>query len=128
MQKNRTGITINLDIYYGHVEQVREITMSVVLELSIFPLDRGISVSKEVSQVIEMIDKAGIEYQLTAMGTLIETPNIGDALAIVEQATRMLHGTGSQRVYATVKIDSYPDRDHRIEGKIASVRKHMGAR
>jgi uncharacterized protein (TIGR00106 family) len=99
--------------------------MSVVLELSIFPLDRGISVSKEVSQVIEMIDKAGIEYQLTAMGTLIETANMGDALAIVEQATRILHDTGSQRVYATIKLDSYPARDNRIEGKIASVQKHM---
>jgi uncharacterized protein (TIGR00106 family) len=99
--------------------------MSVVLELSIFPLDRGISVSKEVSQVIEMIDKTGVEYQLTAMGTLIETANMGDALAIVEQATSILHDSGSQRIYATIKLDSYLGRDHRIEGKVASVQKHI---
>jgi uncharacterized protein (TIGR00106 family) len=73
-----------------------------------------------------MIDKAGLEYQLTAMGTLVETPNIGDALAIVEKATQIIHNTGSERVYATIKLDSYPTRKNRIEGKLASIQKHIG--
>jgi uncharacterized protein (TIGR00106 family) len=102
--------------------------MSVVMDLSIFPLDKGISVSKEVSLVIEMIDETGFEYQLTAMGTLIETPGITDALAIVEKATRIIHETGSQRVYATVKLDSNPDRENRIKGKTESIQKRIGER
>ncbi|MEW8029478.1 MAG: MTH1187 family thiamine-binding protein [Candidatus Thiodiazotropha sp.] len=100
--------------------------MSVLLEFSVFPLDRGASVSKEVSQVIEMIDSAGIEYQLTAMGTLIETSNITQALAIVEKATQIIHDTGCQRVYAAVKIDSRPAREHGLQGKIQSIQKRLG--
>ncbi|MEW8658774.1 MAG: MTH1187 family thiamine-binding protein [Candidatus Thiodiazotropha endolucinida] len=100
--------------------------MSVLLEFSIFPLDKGVSVSKEVSRVIEMIDSTGIEYQLTAMGTLIETPNITEALAIVEQAAQIIHGAGCQRVYAAIKIDSRPAREHGLQGKIESIQKRLG--
>ncbi|MEW7975511.1 MAG: MTH1187 family thiamine-binding protein [Candidatus Thiodiazotropha endolucinida] len=100
--------------------------MSVLLEFSIFPLDKGVSVSEEVSRVIEMIDSTGIEYQLTAMGTLIETPNITQALAIVEQAAQIVHGAGCQRVYAAIKIDSRPAREHGLQGKIESIQKRLG--
>jgi uncharacterized protein (TIGR00106 family) len=100
--------------------------MSVIVEFSIFPLDKGVSVSKEVSQVIEMIDNSGVEYQLTAMGTLIETSHLADALAIIEKATRILHDTGCQRVYASVKIDSRPARKHGLQGKIESIQKRLG--
>lgn len=100
--------------------------MSVIVEFSIFPLDKGVSVSKEVSQVIKMIDSSGIEYQLTAMGTLIETSTITQALAIVEKATQILHDTGCQRVYATVKIDSRPARKHGLQEKIESIQKRIG--
>ncbi|MGD9169883.1 MAG: MTH1187 family thiamine-binding protein [Candidatus Thiodiazotropha sp.] len=100
--------------------------MSVIVEFSIFPLDKGVSVSKEVSQVIEMIDRSGVEYQLTAMGTLIETSNLADALAIIEKATQIIHDTGCQRVYASVKIDSRPARKQGLQGKIKSIQKHIG--
>ncbi|MET0062108.1 MAG: MTH1187 family thiamine-binding protein [Candidatus Thiodiazotropha endolucinida] len=100
--------------------------MSVLLEFSIFPLDKGVSVSEEVSRVIEMIDSTGTEYQLTAMGTLIETPNITEALAIVEQAAQIIHGAGCQRVYAAIKIDSRSAREHGLQGKIESIQKRLG--
>ncbi|MES9969494.1 MAG: MTH1187 family thiamine-binding protein [Candidatus Thiodiazotropha sp.] len=100
--------------------------MSVVLEFSVFPLDRGVSVSEEVSQVIEMIHNSGVEYQLTAMGTLIETSNLADAFAIVERATQLIHNTGCQRVYAAVKIDSRPAREHGLQGKIRSIQDRLG--
>jgi uncharacterized protein (TIGR00106 family) len=96
------------------------------MEFSVFPLDRGVSVSAEVSQVIEMIKTAGFEYQLTAMGTLIETSSIADALAIVEKATALLHGTGCQRVYSAVKIDSRPGIEHRLQGKVRSIQEKIG--
>jgi uncharacterized protein (TIGR00106 family) len=100
--------------------------MSVIVEFSIFPLDKGVSVSKEVSQVIKMIDSSDIEYQLTAMGTLIETSTVAQALAIVEKATQVIHDTGCERVYAAVKIDSRPARKHGLQGKIESVQKRIG--
>jgi len=57
--------------------------MSVLLEFAIFPFDAGGSVCAQVSQVIDLIRKSGFDYQLTAMGTLIETDEVDQALALV---------------------------------------------
>ncbi|MCG7963584.1 MAG: thiamine-binding protein, partial [Candidatus Thiodiazotropha taylori] len=73
--------------------------MSVLLEFTIFPLDQGESVSREVSKVIEMIRESGVSYQLTAMGTLIETDTVSQALEIVERATQLLSAAGCNRIY-----------------------------
>ena len=46
--------------------------LSVLLEFAMFPTSddgrEGSSVSKQVSKVIDAIDKSGVPYQLTAMG------------------------------------------------------------
>jgi len=44
----------------------------VVLELNIFPLDKGESVSEYVARAVDLIDRSGLDYQCHAMGTLIE--------------------------------------------------------
>ena len=62
--------------------------MSVLLEFSMFPTDKGESVSAYVSQVIKMIADTGIEYRLTAMGTVVETNTLPEALAVVGKACR----------------------------------------
>ena len=57
--------------------------MSVLLELSIFPLDKGESLSAFIAPVMDLIRSSGFPYQLTAMGTLVETEALGEALALV---------------------------------------------
>jgi uncharacterized protein (TIGR00106 family) len=44
----------------------------VLLEFSIYPTDKGISVSSYVSRILDYIDKSGVTYQLTPMGTILE--------------------------------------------------------
>jgi len=44
----------------------------VLLEFSMSPLDKGESVSVYVSRSLDIIDKSGLPYQLTPMGTIIE--------------------------------------------------------
>jgi uncharacterized protein (TIGR00106 family) len=100
--------------------------MSVLLEFSIFPLDQGESLSREVSQVIEMIRDSGVSYQLTAMGTLIETDNVSQALEIVERATEKLSSAGCQRIYSAIKMDIRSGKNHRMQGKPSSIQQHIG--
>ncbi len=78
--------------------------MAVLMEFAIFPTDKGISVSDDVSKVIKMIKECGFPYQLTAMGTLIETETVSEALKIVEQAASILEQK-SNRIYSTLKLD-----------------------
>jgi uncharacterized protein (TIGR00106 family) len=100
--------------------------MSVLLEFSIFPLDQGESVSREVSQVLEMIRKSGIDYQLTAMGTLIETEKVSQALAIVDQAAALLSQAGCRRIYSTIKMDIREGKEHRLDAKRHSIQARIG--
>ncbi|MCB1735111.1 MAG: MTH1187 family thiamine-binding protein [Gammaproteobacteria bacterium] len=99
--------------------------MSVLMEFSIFPVDQGESLGAYVSEVVRLIDAAGFPYQLTAMGTLVETEDFAQALALVEQSNALLESLGSQRVYGSIKFDIRKDKDRRMEGKIESVRKRF---
>lgn len=60
--------------------------MSVLLEFAMFPTDKGESVSPYVSKVIKMIRESGMSYQLTPMGTIIETDELLQALGLVHVA------------------------------------------
>ncbi|MGD9993407.1 MAG: MTH1187 family thiamine-binding protein [Salinivirgaceae bacterium] len=94
--------------------------MAVLMEFAIFPTDQGISVSQQVTQVIEMIKESGYPFQLTAMGTLIETPTVGEALEIVEKAATLLQEE-SKRIYSTIKLDIKKDAANLMETKVQSV-------
>ncbi len=99
--------------------------MSVLLEFAIFPLDKGESVSPYVSNVVRMIRESGVTYQLTPMGTIIETETMAEALAIVQQSYDVLE-PDCDRVYSTLTIDIRKGKSQCLTGKIKSVEKIIG--
>lgn len=99
--------------------------MAVLMEFAIFPTDKGKSVSAPVSKVIQMIRDSGFSYQLTAMGTLIETNTVGEALNVVEKAAAIMQ-VDSERIYATLKLDIKPNSQNMLEEKIKSIEKRIG--
>ena len=100
--------------------------MSVLFEFSMFPTDKGESVSEYVSQVIKMIKDSGVTYRLTPMGTVVETDEMSDALEIVDRAYRVLDERGCNRVYSSLKFDIRKGKDNRLSQKIESVRTKIG--
>lgn len=100
--------------------------MSVLLELSIFPLDQGESLSAFVSPVVAMLRESGFPYRLTAMGTIVETATIAQAMHLVTQAHEVLHGQGCRRVYAAVKIDSRSGPVGRLSAKTTAITHRIG--
>ncbi len=100
--------------------------MSVLLEFSMFPTDSGESKSAYVSKVIKMVDQSGVNYQLTAMGTLIETATVADALAIVQKAYETLEAEGCNRIYSSLKFDIRKGKEDRLAAKIQSVEAKIG--
>jgi len=101
--------------------------MSVLLEFSMFPTSdecrEGASVSKQVSKIIDAIDKSGVAYQLTPMGTVVETDTMRQALDIIELAYDQLD---CDRVYSSLKFDIRKGAKNRLKTKIASVEKNIG--
>ncbi len=99
--------------------------MSVLLEFSMFPIDKGESVAKYVSKVIKMIDESEYAYQLTPMGTIIETYSVEEALAVVKNTYKVLE-PHSNRVYSSIKMDIRKGHIGRLKSKIASVEELIG--
>lgn len=100
--------------------------MSILMEMSMFPTDKSESKSKEVSEVIRIIRESGINYQLTAMATIIETDSISEALSLVEKCYLKLEELGCNRVFSTLKFDIRKGQNNRLKIKIESVEKHIG--
>jgi uncharacterized protein (TIGR00106 family) len=102
--------------------------VSVLLEFSMFPTSGacrdGDSVSKYVSRVIDMIDKSGVAYQLTPMGTIVETETMREALDVIEKAYETLE-CDCDRVYSSLKFDIRKGKSNRLKSKIASVEGHL---
>jgi uncharacterized protein (TIGR00106 family) len=99
--------------------------MSVLVEFAIFPTDKGDSVSSEVSKVIDLIRESGYNYQLTAMGTLIETDSMSEALEVVNRSHDIL-AENSKRIYCTMNIDSQKGKDNRLKTKVEAIEEKIG--
>ncbi len=99
--------------------------MSVLLEFAMFPTDKGDSVSQYVSKVIQMIKESGVSYKLTAMGTIIETETIDEAMEIVNKSYKVLEPY-SNRVYSSIKLDIRKEKSKRLEAKIKSIESKIG--
>ena len=99
--------------------------MSVLIELTMFPTDKGESVSAYVARIIGMIDERKLDYQLNPMGTIIEFSSLEEALRVVKDSYDLLEADCG-RVYATIKLDIRKGRSGRLKQKIESVEKKMG--
>ncbi len=99
--------------------------MSILLEFAMFPTDKGDSVSQYVSKVIKMIDQNITDYQLTPMGTIIETETMPQALEIIQKAYDILE-PDSNRIYSTMTFDIRKGKDNRLKQKIQSIENKIG--
>lgn len=99
--------------------------MSVIIELSLFPMDKGQSVSAFVARAVDIIRRSGLACQLTPMGTCVEG-EWEEVLAVVDACFRALAGD-SDRVYLSMKADWRRGREHGLSGKTASVERVLAA-
>jgi len=99
--------------------------MSVILEFAMFPTGKSGGVSEYVSKIVENIRKNNFSYQLTAMGTLLETNTLEEALDIVNQSYKVIEPF-SERVYCTIKLDIRKQGENRLLSKVASIENRIG--
>jgi uncharacterized protein (TIGR00106 family) len=94
------------------------------MNFAMFPTEKGSSVSPYVAKIVGMIKELGYEYRLTAMGTIVETATIDQALDVVNSSYRLLE-PDCERVYVTINLDIRKGGLGRIEGKIKSVNEKL---
>jgi uncharacterized protein (TIGR00106 family) len=96
----------------------------VLLEFSMSPLTKGESVSAYVARSLDIIDKSGLPYQLTPMGTIIEG-EWADVMAVVTKCFETMRAD-CDRVSTQIRVDYRAGPGGRLKSKIESVEKRLG--
>ena len=99
--------------------------MSALVEFSMFPTEQTQSKSAFVARVLDIVDKSGLPYQLTPMGTIIEGETVEEVMAVINQAYLELQ-SDCGRIYSSIKIDWREGKVGRLNNKIASVEAKLG--
>ena len=97
--------------------------MSVLIDFSIFPVDKGESVSAYVARALKIIRESGLPHKLGPMGTSIEG-EWGEVMGVVGHCLEDLR-KDCDRVYVALKVDYRKGPSGRIEGKVRSVQEKM---
>ena len=84
------------------------------------------SASFYIAKGIEAIQNLeGLRYEITAMGTLLESDNIEKIYDASKKIMEVVHNLGVSRVEVVLKIDSRRDKEARLEDKLESIRKYL---
>ena len=96
----------------------------VLLEFSMAPRGVGESLSAQVARIIDVIDKSGVPYQLTPMGTILagEWPEV---MAVVTECFELLRAE-FPRVSVSLKADYRDGPGGRLSAKTDKVQKILG--
>ena len=97
--------------------------MSVLIHLSMFPTDKGTSVSSYVAKSVRIIRESGLPYKQGPMSTAIEG-EWEEVMGVVDRCFKELRKE-SGRIYMTVQADYREGAVNRIEGKIKSVEEKL---
>jgi len=96
----------------------------VLLEFSMAPSTKGESMSTWVARILDIIDKSGLPYQLTPMGTIIEG-EWDEVMAVVTACFEAMQ-TDCERIGTHIKIDYRAGPGSRMKSKIDAVEKKLG--
>ncbi len=96
----------------------------MILEFSIVPMGGDAHLAAKVARILDEVDRSGLPYQLTAMGTLVEG-EWDEVMALVKRCHTLLK-SDFERVLTTIRIDDKGEKKGLIEGKVAAVEQALG--
>lgn len=99
---------------------------SVHAELSVLPIGTGsTSLGEYIAKSINALKNVdGIRYQVTPMGTLLESDSIDRIFTAAKAVTNTLFKLGVKRVETILKIDERRDKKTSLEDKLRSIKRY----
>ena len=96
----------------------------VLLEFAMNPPDRGQGVSAYVARILDVIDRSGVTYRLTPMGTILE----GSFDAVMKVVADCFHALEPDcpRIGMNLKMDYRAGNESRLASKVDAVENHLG--
>lgn len=96
----------------------------MVLELTIIPRGKGRSTSEDIANLVKIIEDSGLDYQMTAFGTLVE--GTWDQLMDLAKQCHFEIRKTSERVLTMMRLDDHGERTGEIEGAVDRVEQKLG--
>jgi uncharacterized protein (TIGR00106 family) len=96
----------------------------VLLEFSMTPSTSGESKSQYVARILDIIDRSGLPYQLTPMGTIIEG-EWAEVMAVVTDCFEAFE-VDCPRISSQIKIDYRAGTTSRMKSKVEAVESLLG--
>jgi uncharacterized protein (TIGR00106 family) len=89
--------------------------------LIVSPMDKGPSLSRYVKKAIQAVKATGLCYQVTTMGTVVESPDLEGLFEAASKAVEAVRDEGAQRISLSLKVDIRYDKDITMASKLASM-------
>ncbi len=99
--------------------------MSVIVDFSIFPTDKGASVSAYVAKAVKIVNESGLAHETGPMGTCIEGDDWDEVMGVIGRCFQKLR-EDSDRVYMTMKVDYRKGPGGRMRRKLESLEEKLG--
>jgi uncharacterized protein (TIGR00106 family) len=98
----------------------------ITAELTIIPIGTSrTSLSNYIAAAVAALDSTGIKYELTGMGTLLESNDLEKIFIAIKSAHEAVFSVGAERVATNIKIDERRDLDRTIADKVSSVKSKL---
>lgn len=96
----------------------------MVVEFSIVPLGRGEELAGPVAEILDLIDRSGLPYKATAMGTIVEG-EWREVFALIEECHVCMRKKAG-RVLTHIALDDREGASGRLEGKVRDAENKLG--
>ncbi len=95
--------------------------MTVIAEVTTYPIGMGISLSRYVKRAIKVLDESNLDYEIGPMSTTIEAGSVEQILEVIGKMHNAIGEAGCQRISTAIRIDDRRDKDREMMDKVAAV-------
>lgn len=93
----------------------------MIAQISVFPVGEGTSLSRFVKKGVEVIKNSGYTYEIGAMGTTVEIPDLDSLFNLIKKIHQAHLQEGAKRIIIDLKVDDRRDKEATIISKKLSV-------
>ncbi|HEC80929.1 MAG TPA: MTH1187 family thiamine-binding protein [Thermoplasmatales archaeon] len=94
----------------------------IIAQISVSPVGVGTDLHEYVKAAVEDIKKSGVKFEVNAMATVVEVPDLSTLFEVVGRAHNAVLRLGAKRVITELKIDDRRDKEASVESKVAAVK------
>lgn len=96
----------------------------MIARFSLSHAGSGVHMGQQVAEAIRLVEESGLDYQVTAMDTLVEGER-EEVMGLISRCIETMH-QHSERVFCDVKIDDWTGKKGLLQEKVRSVEQVLG--